>query len=232
MNIVSQYIIQMGISENILTLILSIPIILVIISLLRRVIGFKTFGLYVPLILIILISIIGLKAWIYLFIIILFSMIIARFFLKKIKFLSVVDSMVLNSLVFYCVLFAALLISLVLLKFKMLTEFNILTLLAIFFIGEYTERLLKIWESKKFKDFLESLFETLLLIIGSYFLISLSFVKNILLNHPIEVVIISIILILLLVRWRAIKIKELREFKEIIKHVESSPKKQSDSRKK
>jgi len=225
MNIITQYIIQTGISEEIFILLFSIPIIIVFITIYRRIISFRKLDLYVPLVLIFSIIMIGLKAWICLFVLIFISTIVIRFVLKKIKSLSIVDPLILSALTFLCVLSIVLTISLYLLNLGLLLEFSILTLLTIFFITQYSEKAIITWESNKFKGFFETVLETLLLVIGSYLLISSSLMKWVALNHPIKTLIISIVLIVLLINWRLLKFKELLEFKDVIKHVELPPKK-------
>lgn len=219
MNIISQYITQIGISGDILALILSIPIILVVILLIKRVIGLRTLGLYLPLALVILFTIFGIKKGIFLFISIFGLMVIVRYFLKKIRFLSITDVSILEALVFSTMIFVFIII-LVFIQPLETILFDPLTLVSIFFIALCSDRLITVWEVKKFKNFISYFAEFLIVILTSYFIINWSFIENIVLKYPISSILISILIIIALAKYRGLKIKELIEFREVIKHVE------------
>jgi len=224
MSIITQYILQKGISEDIFILVFSIPIILAVIIFARRIIGLRTFGLYTPLALVALLTIIGIKKGAFLFVSVFGLMVIIRYFLKKIRLLSMTDTRVLDSLVFCCLVFILLLMFIFVPRIKE-ASFDFITLLTIFIISYYSEGLITTWEIRGLKRFISAGFESLLVIIGSYFLISWTFIEKAVLKHPIELLFIAIIIILLLARWRGLKIKEYLEFRSVIKNVELPPKK-------
>jgi len=221
---ITQYIIDQGIPEDVFILVLAIPIIFAIIIFSRRIIGLRTFGLYTPLILTVLLIVIGLKKGTILFIITFLPMVVIRYFLKKIALLSLTDSRILDSLVFSILILIIILAFLYVPLFKKI-PLNIVILLTIFFMASYSENLITTWEVKRFKRFFSSFIESLSLIIASYLLINSSSIQRAILNYPLLIIIVSIIIIILLAKWQGLKLKEYIEFKEVIKHVELPSKK-------
>jgi len=224
MNIISQYIAQIGISGDILALILSIPIILIVILVARRMIGLTTLDLYLSVALTILFSLFGIKKGAFLFLSVFLLMIIVRHFLKRIKFLSISDAFILESLVFSTMIFVFITILIFIQPIKTIL-FDPLILMAIFIISLCSDRLIGVWEAKKFKKFINYFIEFSIVIISSYFIVNWSFIKGLTLQYPISTILISVFIIILLANYRGLKIKEFIEFKEVIKHVEPSSKK-------
>jgi len=224
MSSVTQYIINQGILEDTLILVLAIPIIFVIINVARRIFGFRTFGIYTPLLLIILLLIIDIKYGTILFIVVFVPMIIFRYFLKKISFLSMTDIRILDTLTFYFVIISIGLTFLWLPFIKQI-NLNIITLISIIILGLYSEKLISLWEIKGFKRFISPALESLGLITSSYFLINWELIQNIILKYPLAVLFGSVIIIVLLSKWRWLKLREYIEFKNVIKHVELPEKK-------
>lgn len=224
MSFITQYILQKGISEDIFILVFAIPIIFVIILFARRMLGLRTFGLYTPLVLVILLAVIGVKCGAILFAIIFIPMIIIRYFLRKITFLSLVDTRMLDALTF-CVLILIIVLAFLYIPFFNKISLNIVILLAMLLMSSYSESLISNWEIRGFKRFIAPAVESLGLITASYFLVAWPFTQNIILNYPLGVILVSIIIILLLARWRRLKLREYIEFKEVIKHVELPEKK-------
>lgn len=224
MNSITQYIIQKGIPEDVFILIFAIPIIFAVVIFARRIIGLRTFGLFTPLTLVILLSVIGIKNGAILFAAIFILMIILRYFLKKIALLSLTDTRVLDALTF-CILILIIVLFFLYIPFFQKIPFDIVILLTILLISSYIESLLTTWEARGFKRFISPALESLGLIIISYFLVNWEFIKDVILKYPLGITLISVIIIILLAKWRGLKIKEFIEFKEVIKHVELPEKK-------
>lgn len=221
---ITQYILNRGIPEDIFILIFAIPIIFAIIISARRIIGLRTFGLFTPLTLVMLLSVIGIKNGAILFATIFVSMIIVRYFLKKVTLLSLTDTRVLDALTF-CILIVIIVLFFLYIPFLQKIPFDIVIFLTILLMSSYIESLLTTWEARGFKRFVSPALESLGLIIISYFLINWGFIKDIILKYPLGVILISVIIIILLAKWRGLKIREFIEFKEVIKHVELPEKK-------
>ncbi len=224
MSSITQYILSKGISEDIFILILSIPIIFVIITFTRRVIGSMTLGIYTPLLLTLLLTIIGIKRGAILFIFVFISMFIVRYFLRKITILSMTDTRTLDAMMF-CVLVIVVILSFLYIPFLKNIPLDIISFLFLLVIASCSQDLIKIWEFAGFKQFISPIIEVLALIIISYLLITWSWTQNVILKYPLLIIFSSIIIIALLARWKQLKIKEHLRFREVIKHVELPEKK-------
>ncbi len=224
MSSITQYILNRGISEDIFILILAIPIIFVVITFARRIIGSITLGIYTPLFLILLLTVVGIKDGIILFIFVFISMFVVRYFLKKITSLTMTDMRVLDAIMF-CVL--AIIIILGFLYIPLLRDIplNTVTLLFLLVMSSCSQDLIMMWEPRGFKRFVSPVMEILALVIVSYFLINWTWIQNIILKYPLVIIIVSVFVIALLSRWRKLKIKEYIRFREVIKHVELPEKK-------
>lgn len=224
MSSITQYILQRGIPEDILILILAIPIIFVVIIFARRIVGSITLGIYTPLLLTLLLTRTGIKNGAILFVLIFVPMLIVRHLLRKIAFLSITDTRVLDTVVF-CIPAIVIVLGFLYLPALKNISFNIVILLLLLIMSSCNQDLIMIWELKGFKKFISSAIEFLALITVSYFLITWTWTQIIILKYPLLVVLISIIIIILLAGWRQLKIKEYTRFKEVIKHVELPTKK-------
>lgn len=223
MSSITQYILNKGIPEDIFIFILAIPIIFVVINFARRIIGLRTFGIYIPTALIILLSVISIKYGAILFALLFISMVIICYFLKKIPLLSLTDIRVLDTIAFCVVILVIILVFIYVPFFK--NSLNVITLLAIVIISLYSESLLIVLEAKRFKRFISPAIESFALIIVSYFLINWELIQNIILKYPLGVILVSLLIIILLAKWRGLKIIEYLEFRKVIKHVELPQKK-------
>ena len=224
MNSITQYVLNSGIPEDIFILILSIPIIFVIITFTRRIIGSITLGIYTPLFLILLLTTTGIKDGAILFAFIFVSMFIVRYFLKKITILIMTDTRVLDATMF-CILTAVIILGFLYVPFIKSIPLNIITLLLLLIISSCSQDLIAMWELRGFKRFISPAIEFLALMTVSYFLITWAWIQNVILKYPLVIILVSILIIALLARWRRLKIKEYIRFREVIKHVELSDKK-------
>lgn len=224
MSSITQYILQKGISEDIFILILAIPIIFVVITFARRIIGSITLGIYTPLLLILLLTVIGIKDGIILFVFVFISMFVVRYFLKKITFLTMTDMRVLDAVMF-CVLAIVIILGFLYIPLLKDIPLNTVALLFLLVMSSCSQDLIMMWESKGFKRFVSPVVEILALVTVSYFLINWTWIQNIILKYPLVIIIVSVLVIALLSRWRKLKIKEYIRFREVIKHVELPEKK-------
>ncbi len=224
MSSLTQYILQTGIPEDIFILILAIPIIFIVITFARRIIGSITLGIYTPILLTLLFIVKGLRTGAILFVFIFISMFIIRYFLKKIPLLSMTDMRVLDAVMF-CILIAAIILGFLYIPFLKNIPLDIVTLLFILFISSCSQDLITILELKGLKRFISPAIEFSVLVAVSYFLIKWAWIQNVILEYPLVVILVSIIIIILLARWRRLKIKEYIKFREVIKHVELPEKK-------
>jgi len=221
---ITQYIINQGIPEDVFILVLAIPIIFVVITFTRRIIGSITLGIYTPLLLTLVLTTTGIKNGVILFAFIFVSMLIIRYFLKKIALLSTTDTRVLDAVMF-CILTLVIILGFLYAPPLKTISLNIITLVFLLLIASCSQDLIIIWELRGFKRFISPAIEFLTLIAISYFLITWAWIQNIILEYPLAMLLASVIIILLLARWRGLKIKEYIRFREVIKHVELPEKK-------
>ena len=224
MSSITQYIIQNGIPENIFILLLALPILFTFIIFVKRVVGSSIVGIYDSLLIPVLLVLIGLKDGIVLFAVLLILMAILRYFLKKIILLSIVDTRILSAVMF-CVLTVLLIPAFLYVPFVKSISLNALVILTMIMLVSYGEYLIIIWERRGFKHFASLTLQFLSLVFVSYLLLNWLFIKNLILKYPLGIILVSLILIILLAKWRGLKIMEYIRFKEVIKHVELSEKK-------
>ncbi len=224
MNSITQYFLNRGIPEDIFILIFSIPIIFILIIFARRIIGSMTLGIYTPLFLIILLNVLGIKNGAFIFILIFVSIIILRYILRKVPILSMTDTRILDAIMF-CILIIIILLGFTHIPFLKKIPFNIATLLFLLVVSSYSEDFIVIWERRKFKQFIAPFLESLILIIVSYFLLNWGLIKTLILEYPLGIILGSGAIILIIARWRGLRIKEYIRFKEVIKNVELPEKK-------
>ncbi len=224
MNSITQHILQNGIPEDIFILILAIPIIFALITFFRRVIGSITLGIFTPLFLTLLMTIIDLKDSVTLFVFIFVSMLIIRYFLRKIPLLSMTDTRVLDAVMF-CVLTIIIILGLLYLPLVKNIQLNIAALFLLLVMSSCSQDLITMWEFRGFKRFISPFIEFLTLIIVSYLLITWGWIQNAILEYPLVIIVASITIIILLAKWGKLKLKEHIRYGRVIKHVELPEKK-------
>lgn len=224
MSSITQYILNRGIPEDIFILIFSIPIIFILIIFARRIIGSMTLGIYTPLLLTLLLTVVGIKDGIILFVFVFISIFVVRYFLKKITFLTMTDMRVLDAMMF-CVLAIVIILGFLYIPLLKDIPLNTITLLLLLVMSSCSQDLIMMWESRGFKRFVSPVVEILALVTVSYFLINWTWIQNIILKYPLAIIIVSVLVIALLSRWKKLKIKEYIRFREVIKHVELPEKK-------
>lgn len=183
-----------------------------------------TLGIYTPLFLIILLNVIGIKNGAFIFIFIFGAIIILRHILKKVSILSMTDTRILDAVMF-CILIIIVILGFIYIPFLEKIPLNITTLLFLLVVSSYSEDFVVIWERRKFKQFVAPFLESLILIIVSYFLLNWLLIKTLILDYPLGILLCSGVIILIIARWRGLRIKEYIRFKEVIKNVELPEKK-------
>jgi len=210
--------IRSGVPEKTMILVLLLPIVVTIVSLARQVIGFRVFGIYVPSILAIIFLDIGIKYGLILFIVIIFFGTLMRYLLQRHRLLYLPKmAIILTAISIGMVLF---LISSSYFNFIYLAQGAVFSILLMILLAE------KFIEAEIEKGPLESLkltIETLLISIGTVFLVRWSVVQNFLLLHP-EIIILAIIFNFSLGRWAGLRLREYIRFNDVIKAQEGEKK--------
>lgn len=219
MSQIINYLIQQGIPQETVVLILMLPIIATVIAFARQIIGWKAFGIYTPLISAFAFWAIGLKYGLIIFVIVLMVGALVRFIIKYLNLLYLPRI----AIVLTCVAMAILLLFLIvsalgrngLLTASIFPILIIITLLEEF-IGAQTK--------KGFRTAIILSLETLLLAIACYYLIIWPWLQNMLLKYP-WIILLTIVFNILLGKWTGLRLSEYLRFRQVIKHVELPKKK-------
>ncbi len=221
------YLVNQGIPDNTIILILLLPVIATIIAVFKQIIGFSTMGIYMPSIITMAFLILGLKFGLITFLLIVATGLIAHKVFDPMKLLYV-PKMALIITTVSIALFALITIT-VYFKFFAI-DFISLTIFPVLVMGTLTERFARLTSTKGFKGSLFILIETLLVCIITYFLtggtIDLIFanfqftgIRNLILNHP-EIIFLIIILNIYLGKWTGLQATEILKFRNIINDLE------------
>lgn len=220
MSFITQYMVNQGVPQETVVLLLMLPIVATIIAFARQIIGIKGFGIYTPLILSFAFLSTGLKYGLLFFITILSVGTLARFLVKRSRLLYLPRIAIVLALV-------------------------ALAILTIFWLGAYTDRkgliaasvfaiLIMITLVEKFiaaqiergaRKAIILTTETLVLSIICYWVASWLWLQNVVFLYPVWIFLIAIVINIFLGRWTGLRFYEYFRFRELIKYVESSRKK-------
>ncbi|MFH1392252.1 MAG: 7TM domain-containing protein [bacterium] len=213
------YVIQRGIPQETIVLILILPIIATVIAFVRQIIGWKAFGIYTPLISAFAFWAIGLKYGLIVFAVVLLTGILLRYLIKHLRLLYLPRiAIVLTGValsIFILLFIVAVLGQNGLLKTSIFPILIIISLLEEF-IGAQTK--------KGLKPAIVMSIETVFLSIICYYLIIWSWLQNILLNYP-WLIFLTVIFNIALGKWTGLRLSEYFRFSQVIKHVGLSKKK-------
>lgn len=222
-----EYLVNQGIPDNTIILILLLPVIATIIAIFKQVVGLSTMGIYMPSIITMAFLILGLEFGLVTFLLIVATGVIAHKVLDPMKLLYVPKM----ALVITTVSIALLFLITLTVYFKFFAiDFIALTIFPVLVMGTLTERFARLTSTKGFKGSAVILIETITVCIITYFLtggtinlfftkIQFTFIRNIILNYP-EITILIIALNIYLGRWTGLQVTEVLRFKNIINDLE------------
>jgi len=217
---ITQYMINQGVPQETVVLLLMLPIVATIIAFARQIIGIKGFGIYTPLIIAFAFLVTGLKYGLAFFMVILLVGTLMRLLVKKFRLLYLPRMAIVLNMV-------------------------ALAILILFLVGAYTDQkglilapvfaiLIMITLVEKFvvaqieqgaRGAIILTTETLILSVVCYWIASWSWLQNLALLYPIWIILISIIVNILLGKWTGLRLSEYFRFREVIKHAELPEKK-------
>jgi hypothetical protein len=220
MSSIIQYMINQGVPQETLILLLMLPVVATIIAFARQIIGIKGFGIYTPLIIAFAFLATGLKYGLAFFMAILIVGTLVRLLVKKFRLLYLPRMAIVLTMV-------------------------ALAILIVFWIGAYTQRigliaasvfaiLIMITLVEKFltaqierggKGAIILTSETLVLSIICYWVASWPWLQNLALTYPFGVILIAIITNIFLGKWTGLRLSEYFRFREVIKNIELPKKK-------
>ena len=221
------YLIDSGIPANTVILILMLPVIATIVSFMKQIIGFTTFGVYTPTIITLSFWILGLKFGLFTLVIIFLVGTGARYALKRFRLLYVPKMAVVLTTVALAIL-AMLIISIRLDLFD--AQFFSLSVFPMLILSTLTEKFVNVQSGKGFKRAIILTLQTVFVAIVAYiviggeidlFLFELKFsaLQGFMLAYP-EIILIIIVINIFLGRWTGLRLLEYVRFREVLRHVE------------
>lgn len=219
--------IDSGIPDNIILLILMVPIIATIVVMMKQVIGLTTFGMYTPLILTLIFFILGIKFGLLILILFIGIGTITRLILKKTRLLYFPKLGIMVTIIALS-LFIFLIIGTFFNFFD--SQFFSLAIFPMLILGTLTEKFSSVQSIQSFWANLKITLETLLVSVLAYIAIGgevdmgfmafkWDFLQNIVRSTP-EIVFVFIIVNILLGRWTGLRLLEYVRFREILRHEE------------
>lgn len=219
--------INKGIPDNTIALLLLLPVIATVVAVMRQVVGITTFGIYTPTIITLSFLIIGIHAGLLTLIAAIAVGIAAKPLLKRVRMLFIPKMAIVLSVV-------SLTLLLILISGIYLELFNAQFLsIAIFpmlILSTLVEKFITAKTESDFSSASVIMAETLIVSIIAYFIaggeinlwivsFKFEFIKRIMLTYP-EIVFLLIIANIFLGRWSGLRILERIRFREVLRHIE------------
>jgi len=197
--------------QNVYQLLLTIPVGVLLLIVLRNMVGFKTFGTFMPILIAISFRETELLAGIILFTLITCIGLASRFYFEKLKLLMVPRL----GAVMIVVLLAMGIISL--LSYKLGLSIGLsLALFPMVIIVMTIERMNVIWEERGANEALTQGAGTLLVAAMTYWLINIEFIRHLFFVFP-ELLLVVLAITLLMGRYTGYRLTELVRFREFVK---------------
>ncbi|MBI5754168.1 PKD domain-containing protein [Candidatus Peregrinibacteria bacterium] len=216
-----------GIPDNTIALLLLLPVIATVVAIMRQVVGITTFGIYTPTIITLSFLIIGIQVGLLTLAAAIIVAIIAKPIFKKTRMLFIPKMAVVLTIV-------TLVIFLILISGNYLGLFNAQFLsIAIFpmlILSTLVEKFITTRTESGLSSAMVLMLETLLVAIIAYFIaggeiylgftvIKFEFVKRMMLTYP-ELIFVLIIIDVMLGKWTGLRVLERIRFREILRHIE------------
>lgn len=201
---------SMGLEPKTIGLFLLFPICTLLITFLRNLIGIKTFGIFLPMLIAAACVFIGYFRGVTGFAFILLTSFIAYHFLDKLKLLKVprlAAIITINTIVFV--------LGLLFVGASNRLEFGVLSLFPVIIISFIAEKIHRITEEKDWQELFKRIFGTLLSITGCYLLLA-SFMLQGLFSYFPESFLLVLAGQIYVGRWTGIRISEMFRFKKIL----------------
>lgn len=216
MSYLISFLINKGVAQNTIFLILVLPIIATIISFARQIIGVKAFGIYVPSIIALTFLEVNLRWGLFIFLILLLAGTLMRLIARKLKLLYMPRMAIVLTLVSLTI-FAMFCAGGYFEKTGLLS----ISIFPIIIMIILTEKFIEVQIEKGNKEAIWLTLETLALSVISYFIVSWETFKTIILAYP-ELVLLTIVLNLLFGRFTGLRVFEYFRFRKLLKDAPSA----------
>lgn len=208
----TQWLVNHGLSLQMLEILLMIPVIATIVSIARYIVGLKTFGIYSAIILGISYSFTGLKYGLAITAVVITATLLSHTILSRIR-MHYITKIAIN----YCVLVVA-----VVALFLLVNQFGLglqnigsINPLAVVSIAALSDFFIKLYVKKSLKDTFRYFAETLLIAILGWFLLTTDSITAFLLNN-IWIVLVLIIVNLSIGQFKGLRLVDSFRFKSIL----------------
>lgn len=213
MSYLLNFLINNGVSQNTIFLILILPVIATIISFARQIIGVKAFGIYVPSIMALTFLEINIKWGLFIFLVLLIAGTLARLLAKKLQLLYMPRMAIVLTIVSLTI-FAVFVIG----GYFEKTGLLAISIFPIIVMIILTEKFVEVQIEKGNKTAIRLTLETLILSIVSYYIVSWESFKTIILAFP-EIILLTILLNIAFGRFSGLRVVEYFRFRKILKNV-------------
>ena len=212
--------INKGIPEETIVILLMLPIAATIIAFARQVIGIKGFGIYTPLIISFAFLATGLKYGLAFFIVIILVGTLMRLVVKKFRLLYLPRMAIVLTAVALAILF-------VLLEgaFSGRSGLTSASIFAIVIMITLVEKFIASQIERGRKEAIILTIETLILSVICYWIAIWPWLRNLALDYPFFFILGTILINIILGRWTGLRISEYLRFRKIIKSFEPAEKK-------
>jgi len=216
-----------GIPDNTIALLLLLPVIATVVAFMKQVVGVTTFGIYTPSIITLSFLVIGIYAGLITLAVVITVGIIARKLLKKIRMLYIPKMAIVITLVAF-VLFLILIMGI---NLKIIdAQFLSIAIFPMLILSTLVEKIMSVKSEKGLSSATIIMLSTVLVSIIAYFLVGgeinlgftvlkSEFIKNQVMSYP-ELIFLFLAINLFLGRWSGLRILERIRFREIFRHIE------------
>jgi len=221
------FLVESGIPDNTIVLILMLPIIATVVVFMRQVVGMNTFGMYTPLIICLTFLILGLKFGMLTLVTALIVGMATRFVLKKVRLLFM-PKLAIVMIMITLSLFALLIIGTIFKLFD--SEFFSLAIFPMLILGSITEKFTSIQSEAGFWKTLWLTMQTVIIAVVAYIAVGgqfdigivnfqWDFLRNIMRHYP-EIIFLFLIINIILGKWTGLRLVEIIRFREVFQHNE------------
>ncbi len=219
--------IEKGIPDNTIALLLLLPIIATVVAVMKQVVGLTTMGIYTPTIITLSFLIIGPPFGLLTLLMVLIVGVLARHLLKKVRLLFIPKMAIILTVV-AITLFLTLILSMLLGMFD--STFFSLAIFPMVIISTLVEKFVSIKTEKGLISAVILMSETIVVSLVAYIIaggemslgfatVQWDFFRNLMLNYP-EFIFVLLVINILLGRWSGLRILEFIRFREVLRHVE------------
>lgn len=206
------YLVNKGISQDTLYLILILPVIATLVAAARQLIGFKAYGIYMPTMMTLIFLVSGIKYAIAIYFVLLIIATLARLLAKKLRVLYLPRMAIVLTAVSLTII-GIFVISALWNK----TGFLAVSIFPILIMTILTEKFVEVQIEHGSKQAFKLTIETLILSIASYYIVIWQAFETMILAYP-ELIFITIIINILIGRFAGLRLMEYLRFRNVIKH--------------